>query len=107
MTTELDVILSNLCDCDVSSTGRPDGSRVLAISLANGAQFKRVVDLSLTLEEVVRLIKLDLFSEDGALSSSVAIQPHNKEALPTYSKKPLLKTKGSQLWITRAQDKFD
>ena len=107
MTTELDVILSNLCECEVSSTGRPDGSRILAISLANGQQFKRVVDRSLTLDEVVRLIKLDLFSEDGALSDRVAIQPHYKEALPTYSKKPLLKTKGSQLWVTRAHDKHD
>lgn len=107
MTTDLDVILSNLCECEVSSAGRPDGSLVLAISLRNGEEFKRVIDRSHTLEEIVRLIRLDLFSEKGALSCRAAIQPHCKDALPTYSKKPLLKTRGSQLWVTRAQDKIN
>lgn len=95
MTTDLGSILSALCECEVSSTGRPDGSLVLAISLRNGGKFKRVVDRSLTLEEIVRLIKLDLFSRKGALSCRAAIQPCCAEALPTYSKKPLLKIKGS------------
>ena len=107
MTTDLDVLLSDLCDCEVSSTGRPDGSLVLAISRHDGEEFKRVIDRSLTLDEIVRLIKLDLFSEKGALSPRTAIEPHYKKALPTYSKKPLLRTRGSQLWVNRAHDKIN
>jgi hypothetical protein len=107
MTTDLGSILSDLCECKVSSTGRPDGSLVLAFSLRNGAEFKRVVDRSLTLEEIVRLIRLDLFSGKGALSCRTAIQPCCTDALPTYSKKPLLETRGSQLRANRAPDKIN
>jgi hypothetical protein len=107
MTTDLDVFLSELCGCEVSSTGRPDGSLVLAISRHNGGKFKRVIDRGLTLDEIVRMIRLDLFTEKGALSRLTTIDPHYTDALPTYSKKPLLRTRGSQLWGSKTHYKND
>lgn len=102
---DLDVILGDLCECKVSSTDRPDGSVVLAIKTGSGYKCKRVIDHSLSMEEIVRLIKLDLISENAVVASSEIIQPHSKEALPTYSNKPLLRTRAAQLWEDRALHK--
>ncbi|AVO55595.1 hypothetical protein [Ectopseudomonas mendocina] len=99
MKYDLNGIRSELAEYDVNMTLRPDNSVILTV-VHNGKRLMRVIDTSITTQEVIRLIKFDMTLDADSGSIAEAVKHCNND-LPTYSREPIFRTLHSRLWAIR------
>lgn len=100
METDLDRVVRGLSDYCVDVDRRPDGSVLLTVA-HNGHRLKRVVDTSFSTDEIVRMIKFDLVAETGEKSIEEAVKYCSTVNLPTYTRRPIRRTRSASLWAMR------